>query len=324
MRKIACLSRMFLLAHLMTVPGPVILAKTEGPHIHFGHDFVRGEIVVQIRGEHFTTYHYGQEARTPFLWPIHSAGEVGVTRNFPMGLDEPPSRDHPHHRSLYLTYGDVNGYDHWHKERIDTLGIQTGEGHGYAWIRAENAWLTTDGGQLLRERQELRFYDTPATGRYFDIISTLQAAGGDVTFGDDKEGLLAFRIRPDIQGDRGGVLTNASGRQGEKNVYGTPSPWMDYSGLIPGHGMRGMAVFDHPDNFRHPTYWHVRDYGLAAANPFGRRSVGGEPDDGSHQLRAGNSMTFVYRIYVHSGDVEEAGVARQYEDFASKSYDPGS
>lgn len=305
------------------MPVPSILGNAADPDIQFSHDFAQGKIAVQIAGEPFTTYHYGKDARTPFLWPIYSAGEVGMTRNFPMGTDELPSRDHPHHRSVYLTFGDVNGYDYWHNERIETQGIQTGLGAGYAWIRAENAWLTPDGDRLLREVQELRFYETPARGRYFDLISTLQAEDGDVTLGDDKEGLLAFRIRPEIQGDRGGVLTNAAGRQGEKNVYGRPSPWMDYSGLVPGHGMRGMAIFDHPDNFRHPTYWHVRDYGLAAANPFGRRSVGGEPEEGSHQLRAGDAMTFVYRIYVHVGDVEEAGVAEKYEEFARQRFDQG-
>jgi len=31
----------------------------------------------------------------------------------------------------------------------------------------------------------------------------------------------------------------------------------------------GIAVFDHPSNPRHPTTWHVRDYGLFAANPLG-------------------------------------------------------
>ncbi len=290
------------------------------PAVYLGHDIAAGEITVKIRGDHFTTFHYGTETRTPYLWPVNAEGGVGVTRNYPMGTDEPESSDHPHHRSIYLTYGDVNGYDHWHSETIATRSVVTGAEENYAWIRAHNEWLSPEGEPVLREIQELRFHDTPAPRRYFDVISTLEAAHGDVTFGDDKEGLMAFRIRPEIQGNRAGLLTNAAGRQGESNVYGTPSPWMDYSGEIEGHGIRGIALFDHPENFRHPTFWHVRDYGLAAANPFGRHSVGGEAEDGSHRLAQGESMTFVYRFYVHSGDVEEARVAEKYKAFADTGF----
>lgn len=288
----------------------------ESPRVELEHDSAKGEIEVMIRGEHFTTFHYGDDVRTPFLWPVNAEGGVGVTRNFPMGEDEPTSTDHPHHRSLHFTFGDVNGYDHWHKERIVTRFIETGAAEGYAWIRSHNEWLTTDGEPVLSETQELRFHDTPPSARMIDVLSTLKAAHEDVTFGDYKEGLLAIRIRPEIQGNRAGVLTNAEGKQGERNVYGTPSKWMDYSGPIDGYGVRGISIFDHPSNLRHPVAWHVRDYGLAAANPFALRSVAGKEEDGSYELKKGESLSFLYRVYVHSGDVKEGGVAEKYEDFA--------
>ncbi len=290
------------------------LAADETAGVELKHDEEESHIEVHVRGEHFTTYHYGEDVRTPFLWPVLAEGGVGVTRNHPMGEDDPASADHPHHRSLYLVYGDVNGYDFWHRHPIKTADLETGEGDGYAWIRARNHWTTPEGEVLVDEIQELRFHDTPASGRLIDFISTLRAPHGDMVFGDDKEGLLAFRIRPEIEGRRAGVLTNARGEQGERNVYGTPAPWMDYSGPIDGYGHRGIAVFDHPDNFRE-GYWHVRDYGLAAINPFGRRQVGGL-EDGSYTLAEGESLTLRYRVYVHSGDVEEADVAGQYAQFA--------
>ena len=297
-----------------------LFASGDEVRVELNHDDSAGTVAVNVRGEHFTTLHYGDEARTPFLWPVKAEGGVGVTRNYPMGPDEPASEDHPHHRSLFLTFGDVNGYDHWHHQTIATREVTTGHENDYAWIRLRNEWLDGDGEPLLSETQELRFHDRPAASRILDVISTLRADFGDVVFGDDKEGLIAFRIRPEIQGNRAGVLTNAAGERRERNVYGKPSPWMDYSGAIEGYGVRGIALFDHPDNFRHPTFWHVRDYGLAAANPFGAGSVGGEDRDGSHRLENGDSMTFVYRILVHSGDVDEARVGRQYQRFAETAY----
>ena len=276
----------------------------------------QGTVRVDVRGEHFTTYHYGEDARTPFLWPVNAEGGVGVTRNYPMGEDDPQIADHPHQRSLYLVYGDVNGHDFWHRERINTVGLETGQADGYAWLRAHNQWVTADDQVLLEEVQEVRFHDTPACGRLIDVLTTLKAMQDEITFGDDKEGLLAFRQRPEIDGRRAGVLTNARGDQGERNVYGDPSPWMDYSGPIEGVGYRGIAVFDHPDNFR-VGYWHVRDYGLAAINPFGQRQVGGLEEDGSYTLKEGQTLTLRYRVYVHSGDHQQAEVAAQYDRYVA-------
>jgi hypothetical protein len=72
----------------------------------------------------------------------------------------------------------------------------------------------------------------------------------------------------------------------------------------------GIAVMDHPTSFRHPTYWHVRDYGLFAANPFGLRDFTGDRSaNGSHTVPAGGRVTFRYRIYLHKGSAEQARVA---------------
>jgi hypothetical protein len=285
------------------------------------HNTESATVKVSIGGEHFTTYHYGSGHHVPFLWPVIAEGGVGVTRNFPMGKDEPAVEDHPHHLSLYLTYGALNGYDFWHAGRgrpgtIRTTGIQTGQGDGFAWIRAHHHWVADAGEKIVMEEiRELRFHDSPAAARVFDFISTFKATHGDVTFGDTKEAMLAVRVRPEIDGERGGTLTNAEGRQGEAKVYGTPSPWMDYTGTIKGHGKRGIAIFDHPGNFR-PGYWHVRDYGLASINPFGRRAVGGG-ENGAHTIPDGESLTLRYRFLVHSGTPEEADIAAHHARYVA-------
>jgi hypothetical protein len=290
------------------------LASTAG--VELKNDETRQAIEVTIRGEHFTTYHYGDAQHVPFLWPVNAEGGVGVTRNFPMGTDEPLIADHPHHLSIYLTYGALNGYDFWHVGRgkpgvIRTAGIETGDGDGFAWIRAHHQWVAEGGEKLVMEEiRELRFHDGPPSARVFDIISTFKATAGDVTFGDTKEGMLAVRIRPELDGERGGTLTNAHGQQGETNVYGKPSPWMDYTGTARGHGKRGVAIFDHPENMR-PAQWHVRDYGLAAVNPFGTRAIA-KLADGRHTLADGESLTLRYRFIIHSGSHEEADVAGHY------------
>ena len=51
-------------------------------------------------------------------------------------------------------------------------------------------------------------------------------------------------------------------------TWGKRAEWCDYYGPVEGQVV-GIAIFDHPSNPAHPTWWHVRDYGLFAANPFG-------------------------------------------------------
>ena len=77
-------------------------------------------------------------------------------------------------------------------------------------------------------------------------------------------------------------------------------------------------MMDHPMNLRHPTPWHVRDYGLMGANPFGHAHYkSGLLRDGSYTLPAGETLTFRYRVYLHSGDAKKGGVAARYADYVA-------
>ena len=79
----------------------------------------------------------------------------------------------------------------------------------------------------------------------------------------------------------------------------------------------GVAYFDHPKNFRHPTYWHARDYGLRTANPFGLSYFEGKGYNGDYTLPAGESLRFRYRVYIHKGDVVEGKVSEKYHNYVN-------
>lgn len=283
------------------------------------------ELQVLVNGEHSTTYHYSNDNRKPFLWPVYAEGGVTVTRNYPMGEDDPEHNDHIHHKSMWTSYGDLNGADCWGEG--DNSGYQHsgevtwGSGDAYGWILAKNTWQDKDHKPVLTEVREYRFYATPASARTFDLRVTFTASNGDVTFRDTKEGgIMAVRMRPEIEATRNGVITNALGGKGEKECWGKPSPWCDYAGEIEGAGVRGVAVLDHPRNLRHPSRWHVRNYGLMAANCFGLSYFTKNEEkklNGDYTLPDGMSVDFDYRVIVHSGDVEEARIAQRYADYAT-------
>lgn len=273
---------------------------------------------VLIEDQHFTSYFHANTNRKPYLWPVFSEG-VTVTRDWPMGKEE-LSKDHKHHKSMWSSYGNVNGADCWAEG--DNAGWQQtnevthGSGDAYGWIHAKNTWQDVNHKNVLDEEREYRFYASSPRGRLFDVSVTFTATYGDVLFKDTKEGgIFSLRIRDSINEENGGVMTLSEGRTGEKICWGKPSPWCDYSGMIPNDAVRGVTVMDTPGNLRYPTTWHVRAYGLLGANPFGLASFTNGQQSGDHTIKNGEKLTFKYRIYVHKGNAEEAKVADRYADY---------
>lgn len=278
----------------------------------------------------FTTYHYDKKWKKPFLWPLNSEGGVGVTRDFPMVAEGTAkfAQDHPHHKSFWSAYGEVNGVDCWAEgggsgdQIVDEVTF--GGGDAYGWIRSKNTWKDKEGKPLLTETREYRIYPGPEKARLFDAHVTFTADHGDAIFTDTKEGgVVAARMRPELSYTNA-VITNAHGDVGEKTLWGKPSPWCDFSGDMKELGWRGLAIFDHPTNLRHPSSWHVRNYGLMGANCFGYSYFNEEeynkgliPENGDLTIAANTSVAFQYRMYVHSGDVTAAKVADRYADYAT-------
>ena len=136
----------------------------------------------------------------------------------------------------------------------------------------------------------------------FDITLT---AREKAVFGDTKEGVFAVRLasgleepRPDAptQPERTGKMVDSEGRQGEKEIWGKRADWADFAGTVDGEAL-GIAIFDHPSNPRHPTWWHARSYGLFAANIFGLHDFEHNNDKkGSLTLAPGETLRFRYRV----------------------------
>jgi len=291
-------------------------------------------IAVEINGQPFTTLFFGADANKPYLYPLRSASGKVVTRDFPMQLVEGERRDHPHHRGLWFAHSDVNGIDFWANENSQK-GPKTGRiafREIFTWAGDKKSgfiilyfdWLDPAGKPILKETRFMIFWAEP-NQRSIDFDITLAPAAGPVTFGDNKDGLFAIRVAPSLEElaegapavpRRTGHIVNAAGARGEPEVWGKRSPWADYYGEVDGEKL-GIAILDHPDNPRHPTYWHARGYGLFAANPFGARDFERDKTkDGSLTLLPGQTLRFRYRVIIHSGDAASAGIQAQFEKYA--------
>jgi len=260
----------------------------------------------------------------PFCWPIIGPGGQPMTRAYPMRKVEGEAHDHPHQRSMWFTHGDVNGIDFW-KEGDDAgrqvhrrfLKVESGEKEGRFW--AVTDWIGPDGKKVCEDLRKVTVRATPKL-RIMDWSITVAATEGPVRFGDTKEGTFGLRVASSIRADRGGLILNANG-QTNRDAWGKRATWVDYSGTIAGERV-GVAIMDHPTSFRHPTYWHVRTYGLFAANPFGlHHFLRDRSIDASYTLKKDDKITFRYRVLFHLGDAKSADIAQQYEAYAKSKVD---
>src|SRR6185295_7073001 len=138
----------------------------------------------------------------------------------------------------------------------------------------------------------------------------------EVVFGDTKEGSFGVRMASSIRVDskQGGEIVNSDGLTNQA-AWGKPAAWVDYHGPVDGETW-GIAILNHPSSFRYPTYWHVRTYGLFAANPFGIHDFTGSTD-GSFTLAAGKSIELKYRVLLHKGDEKSGNVAEAFATYKS-------
>src|SRR5262249_18115193 len=156
-------------------------------------------------------------------------------------------------------------------------------------LSATMDWKDPDGKTLLVEAEDMTFAGD-ARLRTIDFHITLTAAV-DVTFGDTKEGAFAIRLVEPFTARKGGKMVNAEGKPGMAEVWGKRSNWVDYTATLDGEPL-GVAIFDQPSNPRHPTYWHARDYGLFALNPFGRKAFDETQEESAWKLPNGQKLEF--------------------------------
>lgn len=286
---------------------------------------------VEIDGNLFTEYYF-KGVPKPFLYPIIGPGGAAMTRNYPMKSVAGEAQDHPHHRSLFYGHGTVNGVDFWaegpksgktiHDEFLEVKG---GETTGI--IRSRNRLVNVDNKVIGTDERTIRIHQTPQ-GPMIDLEITHHASQGDLVFQDTKEGTLAIRVaetmvhragvskkNPNPRAYHGKIVNSEGVRDGA--TWGKRAKWVDYYGPVEGKTV-GIAIFDHPKNPRHPTWWHVRDYGLFAANPFGVHDFERleNPAAGDLKIAAGKSVTFRYRLFFHTGDEKAAKVSERYDEYA--------
>jgi len=293
------------------------------------------KISIDINGKPFSDFFIsGDQVVKPYLYPLRAATGTYITRAWPLEktaeedklfADKIIKDDHPHQRGLWFAHDNVNKFDFWNIAPLDQSPynkpdrgkivlnrvVRVSSGGKSGTIAANFDWKDHDGATLLTEARVMTFYaDKDKRVVDFDFVLT---AVQHVVFGDSKDGTFGMRLRPVLQEDTGsGHITNADGLVGEKALWGKPSKWCDYSGVINGEKV-GVAILDNPANPRSPVRWHARAYGLFAANPFGVATFTGDKSQESPTtLEPGQKLRYRYRVIIHAGDAAAADLPAEY------------
>ncbi|QDU97773.1 DUF6807 domain-containing protein [Lignipirellula cremea] len=275
-------------------------------------------VTVKHNGELLTRYLFKSGAK-PILWPLIGPHGKEITRSYPMVEEgkETEKKDHIHHRSFYFTHGNVNGVDFWAETgkngTIEHRKLVKAEGGDQAVIVTQSEWVTPAGEKILGDQRTLTFGEFgKSVWIDFDLKLTALAP---VEFGDTKEGSFGIRVAGTMKttAEKGGQIVSSHGDT-DLEAWGKAAPWVDYHGPVEGETV-GIAILNHPSSFRYPTNWHVRTYGLFAANPFGLSDFTKGAQHGEHKMAKGESIDLRYRVLIHEGDEKQGKVAEAFQEY---------
>ncbi len=271
-------------------------------------ELVGDKIEIRINGNLFTQYILSDYEKYPFFYPVNGPSKASVTsmRN----------ANYPHHSSLFFGCDKVNGGNYWQegldRGQIVPLRADIKEnGADKVVIENENIWKRPGAESPIRDIRTITV-TAPSNDIYqidFDVTMEMLM---DVTIDKTNHSLFSGRVDPDLAVTHGGTMINAEGERGEKATFGKRSPWMDYYG-IRGENVEGIAILQHPSNEWFPAPWFTRDYGFFSPTP-----MYWPQNDENTILKKGDKIKLKYRVLVHSGDHQTAGIAKAFEQYAKE------
>lgn len=291
-------------------------------------------VTIKYDGKLVTNYIL-DEANKPYFWPLIGPTGKRMTRAYPMADVEGEQKDHPHHRSLWFGHQGVGGFDTWlepaskklegqEKKKFEaglgstvhTAFSEISANRKRAVIRSSNDYIGSNGKKLMADQRSMIF--SMSDGQLIiDFNITLIGKYGDIELEDKKDAGFNMRIPTSmtLKDGKGHIINSEGIRDGD--TWSKRAAWVDYHGPVDGEHL-GIAILNHPSSFRHPTPWHVRDYGLFTANPFGLQSLDKTSKSGAFTLKKGKRVLLRHRVIIHEGDEKAAGIAKAYKAYADQ------
>lgn len=294
----------------------IAASQTPKPPPHFSFDLRDDRVLIRAGEADVGTYVLRDEKISrPFFAQLKTLSGAQITRNHPPR--EGDATDHAEfHPGLWLAFGDFGGADNWRLnarvEHVEFVEKPSDDSMGFA---VRNRYLANDGQRVIAEEIARYTFDGDLAGWLLTCDSTFSSNDADFAFGDQEEMSLGVRMHTPlaVASGKGGRIQSAAGDRNEKNVWGKSSPWCDYAGPLDDHFV-GVTLMAHPKNFR-PPWWHVRDYGLMVANPFGQSALA-RGERSSIVVKRGEKLRLRFGVLLHDHASEkEFDPAAAYKDY---------
>jgi len=280
------------------------------------------ELALQAGEKTIWAYHFKADGGFPYVHPLATADGTCLTALAPS--------DHPWHRAVWFSWKYLNGVNYWNWEGNSKQPIPPGRtvpvGKETVTLADDKARIainlvyTFDGRTVLTEKREIVIRVPRTDGSYtMDWRATFTAAEEDVALdrtpipgqpggaGHGGYAGLSFRGAASLRD----VHSLDSEGRSDMQSHGKTARWLDYHAVIDEKGrMAGVAIFDHPDNLRHPSPWYLSFGRMPYFSP---APIFHKP----HKLSAGEKLTLRYRILVHPGRGNREALESEYKEFSS-------
>jgi len=292
----------------------VAAAQERSSDVAFRHE--AGAVVVHVDGRPIATYVYDDpKIPRPFFAHVKAPNGLQVTRNHPPVPGEDSADHDTMHPGIWMAFGDLDGSDFW-RNAAGVVHVRfaskPSDGKGLGTFAEEKQYLRADGTVVCREMFRCSLHVRP--GGYLMTWDSTFSSDNTFYFGDQEEMGLGLRVATPFCELNGGRLSDSERRTGASDIWSNAARWCDYSGTTHGQPI-GLTLMCHPENFR-PSWMHARNYGLVAANAFGRQAMHkGEPS--KVIVRPGETLRLRYGVWIHSGEGPTIDAA--YRDYVAMS-----
>ena len=257
----------------------------------------------------------GKYSRSKSIHPLFDLDGKVLTEDFP--------QDHFHHRGVFwawhqLLIGEKKVGDAWGCKNFstDVVAFETSApASGTIRLTAtvlwkSPLWLDAAGKEkpFVRETTTIVVHSATASTRAIDFHIHLVPleAGFRIGGSDDDKGYGGFSQR--IRFPRNLQFTGQNGVVKPKNSAEDAGPWIDFSGKFGDNDdITGLAILSHPSLSEFPPKWILRNKGSMQNAAYPGRVPVLIPKDNPLDLR--------YRLVIHKGDGQQAGIARQQAEY---------
>jgi len=278
----------------------------------------KGKVEIRVDGEAVGAYVFDDGAiKRPFLANLRVPGGPQVTRTHPPAEGKDTTDHATMHPGVWLAFGDLGGGDFWrNKAAVEHVRfVQEPKGGAFTLLNRYRA------GERVVCEETCRVTVLRRGAGLLLVLDSAFSGPEPFAFGDQEEMGLGVRVATPLAVKAGGRMRDNAGRTNEKEIWGKPGEWCDYSGILDGR-RAGIFVVADPTNPL-PSRLHARDYGVLVFNPFGRK-VFKAGDAARTEVKPGETLRLRFGVLLYRAPgpdgldlkAEAAGVLESLRELA--------